>query len=184
MLGLLALMLLNEARGVARTDAAGDLVTLEAQDRSLWDRKRIAEGSALVERALRMRRPGPFQLQAAIAAVHANATRPEETDWAEIVLLYTMLERLTPSAVVALNRAAAVAMAKTPRDGLDLIAEIAASGELDAYHTLHAARADLLRRSGALEEATDAYRRAIELCSNAVERRYLSRRLNEVTRAQ
>ena len=139
-LGLLALMLLNEARGAARTDAAGDLVTLEAQDRSLWDRKRIAEGSALVERALRMRRPGPFQLQAAIAAVHANATRPEETDWAEIVLLYTMLERLTPSAVVALNRAAAVAMAKTPRDGLDLIAEIAASGELDAYHTLHAAR--------------------------------------------
>ena len=180
-LGLLALMLLNEARSAARTDAAGDLVTLEQQDRSLWDQERIAEGSALVERALRMRRPGPFQLQAAIAAVHANAGRPEETDWAEIVLLYTMLERLTPSAVVALNRAAAVAMAKTPRDGLDLIAEIEASGELDAYHLLHAARADLLRRTGELEQATDAYRRAIELCSNPVERRYLSRRLNEVT---
>ncbi len=178
--GLLALMLLIDSRRAARTDADGDLVTLEEQDRSLWDRRRIEEGQELVERSLRARRPGPYQLQAAIAALHAEPQRPEDTDWTQIALLYSELLRRTPSAVVELNRAAAVAMAFGPEAGLRLIDDLESAGELSDYYLTHAARADLLRRAGRNAEAAAAYRRALELCSNPVEVRYLRRRLHEV----
>jgi RNA polymerase sigma-70 factor (ECF subfamily) len=178
--GLLALMLLIDSRRRARTDAAGDLITLEEQDRSLWDRQRIEEGQTLVERSLRARRPGAYQLQAAIAALHAEPLRPEDTDWTEIALLYSALQRRAPSAVVELNRAAAVAMAFGPEAGLRLIDDIEASGQLSDYYLTHAARADLLRRAGRNEEAAVAYRRALSLCANPVEVRYLQRRLQEV----
>jgi RNA polymerase sigma-70 factor (ECF subfamily) len=177
--GLLALMLLIDSRRAARTDAKGDLVTLEEQDRSLWDRRRIDEGQGLIERSLRVRRPGPYRLQAAIAALHAEPERPEDTDWTQIALLYGELLRRTPSAVVELNRAAAVAMAFGPEAGLKLIDDIEASGELSDYYLTHSARADLLRRAGRHPEAAAAYRRALELCSNPVEVRYLRRRLRE-----
>ena len=175
--GLLALMLLHDSRRQARTDAAGALVTLEEQDRSLWDRGQIEEGLALVDAAMRMGRIGPYQLQAAIAALHAEATDPAETDWPQIAALYRELARLNPSPVVLLNGAVAVAMSEGPGRGLALIDTLGASGELDRYHLFHAARADILRRLGSFEDAAEAYRRALALIGNDVERAYLERRL-------
>src|SRR6516165_6812156 len=179
-LGLLALMLLQDSRRRARVDNAGGLVTLEEQDRSLWDRDQIREGTALVEAALRMGRVGPYQLQAAIAAVHAEAASPQQTDWQQITALYNLLVRVNPSPVVLLNRAVAVGMSEGPARGLELIDELGSSGELERYHLLHAARADLLRRLGSFEAAADAYRRALALMANGVERAYLERRLAEL----
>jgi RNA polymerase sigma-70 factor (ECF subfamily) len=173
-------MLLHHARRAARVDATGELVLLEGQDRAAWDRAEIATAMPLVDRALTLRRPaGPYALQAAIAAVHATAERPEETDWRQIAALYAELARALPTPVVELNRAVAVAMAEGPAAGLALIDALAAHGELDAYHLLHAARADLLRREGRSGEAAGAYRRALELTANAAERRFLRRRLAE-----
>ncbi len=180
-LALLALMLLIDSRREARTDPAGDMLTLEEQDRTKWDRQRIDEGTVLVQRAMRMRRPGPYQLQAAIAALHAEPLSPEDTDWAQIAALYNQLLRLQSTPVVALNRAAAVAMAFGPRAGLSLIEAVEKDGALDGYYLLHAAKADLLRRDGSRADAADAYRRALKLCTNPVEQRYLQRRLGEVT---
>jgi RNA polymerase sigma-70 factor (ECF subfamily) len=179
-LGLLALMLLHDSRRDARLGPKGELVPLEEQDRSLWDRERIQEGLALVERALRLSRIGPYQLQAAIAALHAEAPTPDETDWNEIAALYGELERIHPSVIVALNRAVAVALSNGLEIGLGLIDELGLSGELDSYHLYHASRADILRRLGRSEEAREAYRRALGLTANAVERRYLRRRLGEL----
>ncbi len=181
--GLLALMLLHDARRDARLDEAGDLVLLEEQDRRRWNHAQIAEALPLVEEALRGG-PGPYALQAAIAAVHCRAARPEDTDWARIVRLYDLLERLQPSPVVALNRAAAVAMVDGPRPALQLVDALAATGQLDRYHLLHATRADLLRRLGALAEAAASYARALALATNDAERRFLERRLREVQRAE
>ena len=180
-LGLLALMLLIDSRRDARTDAAGDLVTLEEQDRSLWKRDQIDAGAELIDRALRMRRPGQFQLQAAIAALHVEYDRPDDTDWPQIARLYEKLLQFLPTPVVRLNHAAALATASGPESGLRLIGELEAEGELDRYHMLPAARADLLRRAGRPQEAAVAYRQALELCANSVETRYLRRRLAEVT---
>ena len=175
--GLLALMLLHDSRRRARVDPAGALVTLEQQDRSLWDRAEIDEGLGLVEAALRMGRVGPYQLQAAIAALHAEAASPEDTDCRQIAALYGVLARLQSSPVVQLNGAVAVGMSEGPGRGLALIDELGATGELDRYHLFHAARADMLRRLGAFEAAADAYRRALALMANGVERAYLERRL-------
>jgi RNA polymerase sigma-70 factor (ECF subfamily) len=179
---LLALMLLHDARREARVGAAGELILLDDQDRSRWDAARIAEGRQLVAQALVARRPGPYQLQAAIAALHDEAATPAETDWAQIAALYGALQRMTPSPVVELNLAAAVAMADGPAVGLAMMDGIAASGELDSYPYLHAARADLLRRLERWSEAETAYRRALELTSNGAERAFLERRLVEVRR--
>lgn len=179
-LGLLALMLLHEARRPARTSASGEIVLLEDQDRSLWDRTLIAEGVALVERALRTRRFGPYSLQAAIVAVHAEAPSVEETDWAQIVGLYDVLMRLDPSPVVELNRAVAVAMRDTPETGLTLIERILERGDLPDYQPAHAARADLLRRSGRFDEARTAYAEALRLSAQEPERRFLERRMIEM----
>jgi RNA polymerase sigma-70 factor (ECF subfamily) len=176
-LGLLALMLLHDSRRQARVDASGALVTLEEQDRSLWDRAEIAEGLGLVDAALRIGRVGPYQLQAAIAALHAEAATPVDTDWRQIAALYGVLARLQPSPVVRLNGAVAVGMSEGPGRGLALIDELGATGELDRYHLFHAARADMLRRLGSFEAAADAYRRALALMANGVERAYLERRL-------
>jgi RNA polymerase sigma-70 factor (ECF subfamily) len=176
---LLALMLLHDSRRNARVDEAGDLVVLEGQDRRRWDHRQIAEALPLVEEALRGG-PGPFALQAAIAAVHCQAARAEDTDWPQIVRLYELLERLQPSPVVSLNRAVAVAMVDGPRPALALIDTLAAAGDLDGYHLLHAARADLLRRVGSSEEAAKSYARALALVTNDSERRFLERRLREV----
>jgi RNA polymerase sigma-70 factor (ECF subfamily) len=176
-LGLLALMLLHDSRRQARVDASGALVTLEEQDRSLWDRAEIEEGLVLVDAALRMGRVGPYQLQAAIAALHAEAVSPVDTDWRQIAALYGVLARLQPSPVVRLNGAVAVGMSEGPGRGLALIDELGATGELDRYHLFHAARADMLRRLGAFEAAAEAYRRALALMANGVERAYLERRL-------
>lgn len=178
-LGLLALELLHDARRAARTDDAGQLVTLEDQDRSLWDHARIEEGVALVEQALRMGRVGPYQLQAAIAAIHDESATADETDWPQIVALYTMLVRIQPSPIIELNRAVAIAMAEGPSAGLRILDELARAGTLDDYHSFHAARAELLRRAGQPGEAAPHYARAIELCANDVERAYLERRLGE-----
>jgi RNA polymerase sigma-70 factor (ECF subfamily) len=175
--GLLALMLLHDSRRQARVDAAGALVTLEEQDRSLWDRDQIEEGLALVDAGLRMGRIGPYQLQAAIAALHGEAESPEATDWPQIAALYGELARIHPSPVVQLNGAVAIGMSEGPRRGLALIDELGAVGELDRYHLFHAARADMLRRLGSFEAAADAYRRALALMANSVERAYLERRL-------
>ncbi|WP_069464052.1 RNA polymerase sigma factor, partial [Actinacidiphila rubida] len=161
--GLLALMLLHDARSAARTDRAGDLVPLEDQDRTLWDRARIAEGVEILDRALARRRPGPYQVQAAIAACHADAPGPQETDWKQIALLYGELARRAPSPVVELNRAVAVAMDEGPACGLALVEALAAAGELAGYHLLPATRADLLRRLGDRAPAAAAYREALEL---------------------
>jgi RNA polymerase sigma-70 factor (ECF subfamily) len=174
-----ALMLLHDARHAARLDEQGDLVLLEEQDRSRWDQRQIDEALPLVEEGLRGG-PGPLALQAAIAAVHCQAARAEDTDWPQILRLYDVLERVQPSPVVSLNRAVAVAMADGPRAGLVVVDELAASGELDAYHLLHAARADLLRRIGSSAEAAKSYTRALELVTNDSERRFLERRLQEV----
>jgi RNA polymerase sigma-70 factor (ECF subfamily) len=176
-LGLLALMLLHDSRRQARVDASGALVTLEEQDRSLWDRAEIDEGLGLVDAALRMGRLGPYQLQAAIAALHAEAVSPVDTDWRQIAALYGVLGRLQPSPVVRLNGAVAVGMSEGPGRGLALIDELGATGELDRYHLFHAARADMLRRLGSFEAAADAYRRALAVMANGVERAYLERRL-------
>ncbi len=175
--GLLALMLLTEARRAARTDAAGDPVLLDDQDRALWDRALIAEGERLVEQALRSRRFGPYSLQAAIAAVHAEAPRPEDTDWEQIVGLYDVLLRAAPSPVIALNRAVAVAMRDGPEAGLALIDGLLADGGLDGYYLAQAARADLCRRAGRIEEARAAYRAALALCQQGAQRAFLEKRL-------
>ncbi len=176
---LLALMLLHDSRRDARLDEAGDLVVLEDQDRRRWNHAQIAEALPLVEEALRGG-PGPFALQAAIAALHCQAARAEETDWPQIVRLYDVLERLQPSPIVSLNRAAAVAMADGPRAALALIDALATTGDLDRYHLLHSARADLLRRLGSSAEAARSYTRALALVMNDAERRFLERRLREV----
>ena len=181
-LGLLALMLLHEARRAARSSATGELILLDDQDRSCWDQTRITEGSALVERALRSRRFGPYTLQAAIAAVHAEAAAAAATDWAQIVGLYEVLLRSDPSPVVELNRAAAVAMRDGPAAGLALIDALLARGELADYHLAHSARADLLRRLGRLADARASYERALQLARQAPERRFLERRIREVSR--
>jgi RNA polymerase sigma-70 factor, ECF subfamily len=179
-LGLLALMLLHESRRAARTSSAGELVLLDEQDRARWDRELIAEGSALVERALRSRRFGPYTLQAAIAAVHAEAASAEATDWAQIVGLYDVLARADPSPVVELNRAAAVAMRDGPSAGLALIDAILARGDLNDYHLAHSARADLCRRLGNTAEARASYGHALALTRQEPERRFLERRLAEL----
>ncbi len=176
---LVALVLLHDSRREARVDEAGDLVLLEEQDRSRWDRRQIDEALPLVEEALRGG-PGPYALQAAIAAEHCRAARAEDTDWPQIVRLYDLLERAQPSPVVSLNRAVAVAMAEGPQPGLALIEALAARGELDGYHLLHAARADLLRRLGSSAEAAKSYARALALVTHDSERRFLERRLREV----
>jgi RNA polymerase sigma-70 factor, ECF subfamily len=172
--GLLALMLLHHSRRDARLDAAGDLVLLEDQDRSLWHRDELEEGLALAARA---GAAAPYAIQAQIAAEHARARRAEETDWRRIAALYDSLEATAPSAVVTLNRAVAVAMAEGPERGLRILDEVARTGELDDYRLLHSARADLLRRLGRQTEAAAAYGRALELATNPVERRFLQRRL-------
>jgi RNA polymerase sigma-70 factor, ECF subfamily len=181
--GLLALMLLHHSRRSTRTDETGELVTLEHQDRGRWDAGEIGEGVGLLETALRRGRPGPYQVQAAIAACHATATTAAETDWVEIAALYGELGRLVPSAVVELNRAVAVAMADGPAAGLALVDRLEAGGALAGYHLLPATRADLLRRLHRDAEAADAYRQALGLATSDTERRYLTRRLAEVTGA-
>ncbi len=177
--GLLALMLLHDARRAGRVDDTGALVSLEEQDRSLWDQAGIDEGVALLEGALRRREPGPYQVQAAIAACHATAHDARETDWVEIATLYRTLARMVPSPVVELNRAVAVAMADGPDAGLRIVDSLAASGALDGYHLLFATRADLLRRLDRNAEAAAAYREALELAATDAERSYLNRRLDE-----
>jgi len=176
--GLLALMLLQDSRKDARVDAAGDLVVLEEQDRTLWNQEQISEALLLVEEALRA--PGPFGVQAAIAAEHCRAKRADETNWSQIVSLYDGLLRFQPSPVISLNRAVAVAMADGPERGLAIIDQLASGGDLDKYHLLHAARADLLRRLGASVEAAKSYERALELVANETERRFLVGRLAAV----
>ena len=179
-LGLLALMLLHESRRAARTSPTGELILLNDQDRSLWNRGQIREGSALVETALSSRRIGPYAIQAAIAAVHAEAARPDGTDWSEIVGLYDVLLRAEPSPVIELNRAVAVGMRDGPAAGLMLIDTILERGDLHDYHLAHAARADLCRRLGRTAEARTSYERAIALARQEPERRFLQRRLAEL----
>ena len=181
--GLVALMLLHDARRDARLDEAGDLIVLEEQDRGRWHQHQIAEALPLVEEALQ-RGPGPIAVQAAIAALHCSAVRAEDTDWRQILRLYDLLERLQPSPIVSLNRAVAVAMVDGPRTALALIDAIATAGDLDDYHLLHSARADLLRRIGSTEEAVKSYARALEQVTNDSERRFLERRLHEVQAAK
>jgi RNA polymerase sigma-70 factor (ECF subfamily) len=178
-LGLLALMLLHDSRRAARVSAEGDLVTLDDQDRSTWDAEEIAEGLAVLDAALRRGEPGPYQVQAAIAACHASAARAEETDWSEIAALYGQLARMNPSAIIELNRAVAVGMADGPAAGLAIVDELDRSGRLAGYRLLPATRADLLRRLERHDEAAAAYRAAIELTTSDTERRYLERRLVE-----
>jgi RNA polymerase sigma-70 factor (ECF subfamily) len=179
-IGLLALMLLQESRRIARTSPSGELVLLNDQDRSLWNKEQIAEGSMLVERAITSRRFGPYTLQAAIAGVHAYATSADATDWNEIVGLYDLLLRAEPSPVVELNRAVAVAMRDGAAAGLALVDAILDRGDLDQYHLAHAARADLCRRLGRHADARDSYQRAIGLAKQEPERRFLQRRLSEL----
>ena len=183
-LGLLALMLLHDSHRAARVDSAGELITLEDQDRALWNREQISEGVRLVEQALRLRSVGPYQLQAAIAAVHSEAEKAEDTDWAQIASLYNELSRLMPTPVVALNHAVAVAMSKGAgqglAQGLSLIDVLGSSGELEGYYLFHAARADVLRRLDRQREAAGAYRRALALATNRVEQNYLRRRLAQL----
>ena len=181
-MGLLALMLLHESRRAARTSETRELVLLEHQDRSLWNQNHIREGVGLIERALAARRFGPYTLQAAIAAVHAEAPSTLETDWAQIVALYDLLLRADPSPIVALNRAVAVAMRDGPNKGLELVDELLESGELANYHLAHAARADLCRRLGKSSEARASYERALVLTKQGPERRFLEKRLAELYR--
>jgi RNA polymerase sigma-70 factor (ECF subfamily) len=182
-LGLLALMLLHDARRDARTAANGELVLLEDQDRARWDRAEIDEGRAVLGRAVRAAQPGPYQVQAAIAALHDSAAEPAETDWREIAALYGRLAILAPSPVVELNRAVAIAMAEGPEAGLSRLAALAGDDRLAGYPYFHAARADLLRRLGRWSEAADSYRIALEQTSNEVERAFLARRLAEMDRS-
>ena len=177
--GLLALMLLHDARRAARIDADGDMVTLEYQDRGVWDRAQIGEGIALVETALRRRRPGPFQIQAAIAALHAEPATAAETDWPQIALLYRELAQYLPNPIVDLNYAAAVGMAEGPDAGLRLLTDLERDQTLTGYHLFYAARADLLRRAGRDADAHVAYQQALRQCRNRVEARFLERRLAE-----
>jgi RNA polymerase sigma-70 factor (ECF subfamily) len=179
-IGLLALMLLHDARRLARTSAEGELILLDEQDRSLWNREQIQEGLALVDQALASRRFGPYTLQAAIAAVHAEAATAAATDWRQIIGIYDVLLRLETSPVIELNRAAAIAMYDGPEIGLALIDAILARGELADYHLAHSARADLCRRLGRTEEAIAAYKRALALTTQAPERRFIERRLAEM----
>jgi RNA polymerase sigma-70 factor (ECF subfamily) len=178
-LGLLALMLLQHSRRAARVDDAGELVSLEDQDRDRWDRKAIAEGAAVLDTALRQGAPGRYQIQAAIAACHATAPTAEATDWPQVAALYDQLQQIAPTAVVQLNRAVAIAMAEGPAAGLALIADLEESGQLAGYHLLPATRADLLRRLGRHREAAASYREALQLAGTDAERRYLTRRLDE-----
>lgn len=180
-LGLLALMLVHDSRRAARVNPEGQLVPLEEQDRMLWNREQIREGLRLVETALEQRLVGAYQLQAAIAALHAEAKRPQETDWRQIESLYSQLHRLTPTPVIALNHAVAVAMGEGLEQGLAIIDDLGASGELDGYYLFHAARADILRRLGRAAEAGNAYDRALALATNPVEQKYLARRLRELS---
>jgi RNA polymerase sigma-70 factor (ECF subfamily) len=182
-LGLLSLMLLHDSRRAARIDRAGELVTLEEQDRTLWHNEAIAEGCKLLDRAARLRRPGPYQLQAAVAATHAQAPTAADTEWREIVILYERLSEIAPTPVVLLNRAVAVAMAEGPSAGLPLVDELEQRGTLSDYYLLPATRADLLRRLHRNPEAARAYRRALELAPTDAERRFLRRRLSEVSGA-
>ena len=175
--GLLALMLLHDSRRAARVDERGELVLLEDQDRARWDHAEITEGLALLDRALALRQPGPFQIQAAISALHAQAAAAADTDWQEIAALYCALERLAPSPVVALNAAVALGMAQGPLAGLMALDQRHLEADLEQYHWFHAARADLLRRAGYQSEAKAAYARAVELCQNRAERSFLSGRL-------
>jgi len=177
--GLLALMLMHDARRAARLDASGDMVTLEDQDRGRWDAAQITEGVSVLEAALRPGRPGPYQVQAAIAACHVTAARAADTDWAQIARLYGQLAQFLPTPVVELNRAVAVGMASGPAEGLRLVADLEASGHLAGYHLLPATKADLYRRLGRFDDAAACYRVAIGLASTDAERRYLSRRLAE-----
>lgn len=179
-IGLLALMLLHSSRRSARVDARGDLVLLEDQDRALWNWAEIVEGMELLDAALQMRRAGPYQIQAAISALHAEAPTPEETDWQQIALLYARLARMTPSPVVELNAAVAVAMAEGADAGLEMLDRLRLGETLAHYHLYHAARADLLRRAGRAEEAAASYREALRLGQNRIERRFLQRRLAEL----
>ncbi|QEH32747.1 ECF RNA polymerase sigma factor SigE [Aquisphaera giovannonii] len=179
-IGLLALMILHESRRPARTSAAGDIILLEEQDRRRWDRALIAEGQALVERAFRSGELGAYTLQAGIAAVHSSAPTAAETDWPQIVALYDLLFRASPSPVVELNRAVAIAMRDGPAAGLERVDALVDRGELDAYHLAHAARADLCRRLGRVDDARASYRRALELARQEPERRFLRRRLREL----
>jgi RNA polymerase sigma-70 factor, ECF subfamily len=180
-MGLLALMLLHESRRTARSTSDGEIVLLDEQDRSLWNGALITEGTVLVERALSSRRFGPYALQAAIAAVHAEALRAADTDWPQIVELYNLLVRIDPSPVIQLNRAAAVAMRDGPAAGLELIDALLATGDLDDYHHAHSARADLCRRLGRTADAKASYERALKLARQEPERRFLARRLRELT---
>jgi RNA polymerase sigma-70 factor (ECF subfamily) len=179
-LGLLALLLLHHARRDARVGDAGELILLDDQDRSRWDQAMILDGVGVLDRAVRLGRLGPYRVQAAIAALHATAASPAATDWGRILALYDALRRMSPSPVVELNRAVAIAMAHGPEQGLALVEELAAGGALDGYHLFHATRADLLRRLGRDAEAAAAYRQALELTSNPAERSFLTRRLAEV----
>jgi RNA polymerase sigma-70 factor (ECF subfamily) len=179
-MGLLALMLLHEARRAGRTSSIGDLILLEDQDRSLWNREQIKEGVVLVERALKSRRIGPYSLQASIAALHAEAPSTAATDWAQIVALYDVLLKAEPSPVIELNRAAAIAMRDGPEAGLDLIDKILATGELADYYPAHSARGELCRRLGRVSDARTAYKRSLELVTQEPERRFLERRLTEL----
>jgi len=180
-MGLLALMLLHESRRAARTSETGDLVLLEQQDRSLWNQDHIREGVALIERALASRHFGPYTLQATIAAVHTEAPNTAETDWAQIVALYDLLSRADPSPIIELNRAVAVAMRDGPVKGLELVDELLASGQLGNYHLAHAARADFCRRLGKTSEARISYERALALTKQEPERRFLEKRLSELS---
>jgi RNA polymerase sigma-70 factor (ECF subfamily) len=177
---LLALMLLHDSRREARLDRDGDLVVLEEQNRGLWNRRQIDEALSLIDAAMNGR-PGPFALEASISAEHCKASRAEDTDWRKIVGYYDLLHELLPSPIIALNRAVAVGMADGPKSALPLIDELADSGELESYHLLHAARADMLRRLGSNREAAESYELALGLVSNDSERRFLERRLREVT---
>jgi len=179
-LGLLALMLLHHARHNSRTDADGILIPLEEQDRTTWDQSSIAEGTAILDRALEFRQPGPYQIQAAIAALHAGSATAAETDWPQIVQLYATLQHHAPSPIIQLNHAAAVAMASGPECGLNILDELAAEPALANYHLFHAARADLLRRQGESDAAIAAYERALDLSSNSAEQIYLQRRIDEL----
>jgi RNA polymerase sigma-70 factor, ECF subfamily len=180
-MALLALMLLHDSRRDARSTPDGQLVPLEEQDRSLWHQEQIIEGIRLVERALGRRNVGPYQLQAAIAAVHAEARTARETDWKQIAALYGILQASQASPIVSLNHAVAVAMGEGLERGLAMIDSLGAGGELDSYHLYHAARADLLRRMGRNPQALESYHRALALATNAVELRYLRRRISELT---